>query len=103
MYTKDKYIPNKDYTAILSDHGEKDARKFLMNKFSLSALLCDDIEWEIQTKFISNQSYSKQKTIKIFIFYWLDSGNKELRATFHVPALSSFRQPFYDTQSFLTM
>ena len=66
MYTKDKYIPNKDYTAILSDHGEKDARKFLIKKFSLSALLCDDIEWEIQAKFISNQSYSKQKNYQNF-------------------------------------
>ena len=32
-----------------------------MNKFSWSALTYDDIEWEMQVKFISNQSYSKQK------------------------------------------
>ena len=98
VYTKGKYIHNKYYTEIRSDYGVKDARKFLMNKFSLSALSCDEIKWEIQAKFISNQSYSKQKTIKKFIFYWLDLGNKELRATFYVPALSSFRQHFCDTR-----
>ena len=93
VYIKGKYIPNKHHTTIRSHCGAKDAREFLMNKFNWPALTCYKIEYEIQGKFILTQSYSKQKTIKNVILYWLASGKKNYGQYFMCPHYQSLDNP----------
>ena len=70
------YIPNKFRTAVRNHCGAKETQEILLINFCWSATICDNIEWELQSKFISDQSYFKKKTIKKCIYNWLAPGKK---------------------------
>ena len=71
IYLKKEYIPNKYHIEIRSQEGAKATRKFMMGKYKVYVQTCENIEWELQAKFIQQQTYSKKKTMKKYIHQWL--------------------------------
>ena len=76
IYINGKYIPNNYINSIRAACGEKDAKAFLMRKYQWNTSTIEDIEWELQAKYIKKQTYSRKKTLMKFIHRWLASGNK---------------------------
>ena len=71
IYLKKEYIPNKYHIEIRSQEGAKATRKFMMGKYKVYVQTCENIKWELQAKFIQQQTYSKKKTMKKYIHQWL--------------------------------
>ena len=69
-------IPN-NYVKVIQNHcGTTDARKFMKDKCKWIQTTIDDIDWEMYSNFVQNQTYARKKIITKFIHRWLVPGLK---------------------------